>query len=716
MTRKFIAIIIAAGLLGAVKGQNLQVKAEKLYAMEAYPAAAKIFEQALTPENRAQVLPKLADCHRRVSNTAEAEKWYAQIPEKEQTTETMYQYGQVLKSNGKYAEAAKAFDRYGELSKDWKESRRLAEECENAEAVKGTGEGWSLKPTNVQEPYSEFGPLLQGNRLYYSAARPKGFFTKMLNLRNNSVFYDIYAADRTQPTQYGKPKLVKGALKSAYHDGPLCFSPDGQTVYFTRSNQQKGKLKRDNTEHAQLQLLEATWNGKKFAEAKPLPLNSDQYSSGHPALSPDGQWLVFASNRPGGQGGTDLWKVQRKGKEWGNPENLGPAVNTPQDEQFPTISPDGSLFFASSGHPGLGGLDIFWAPKTENGWGEPQNLGIPVNSPRDDFSMSWEKNGTGLFTSNRNGGGGEDDLWFFKRAVPMRLTVVDEKTGEPLQDVAVQLSSTSGQETNFVTDAKGQFSLIGDWKRQYKVKLSRDRYQALAQVIATDDAPMAGAMEIKLKMRHVPLIEWAGRVTDAQTGAPVPAATLQLINQNTGTASQQANGDETGHFKTELTEGQGREALVGAPGYFKVRVPFSEPTSREEDITVPTTYTLLPKKVGTVLQIIYYDYRAADLRDRSKEDLDKLLGFLRDNPDAIVELGSHTDARGSLEYNEKLSAERAEAARSYLISKGIPEAQISAKGYGELKPTNNCRDEIPCTEEEHGLNRRTEIVLKEVGK
>lgn len=339
--------------------------------------------------------------------------------------------------------------------------------------------------------------------------------------------------------------------------------------------------------------------GNRFGNPVLIPIAPDSVIVTHPSLSADGKTLYFASNLSGGIGGLDIWKVTRdsdKG-EWGKPVNLGAEINTPNNEAFPFIHPDGTLYFASTGRPGMGGYDIFIARQKGSSYAV-ENMGYPINSSSDDFGITFlTGKETGYFTSRRPGGKGEDDVYMFHLppiAINISGTVIDSKHKKPVEGSIIKLLGNDGTTVNTQTGADGTF--------KFMMKPNTDYI-----VIATKKGYLNGKYK---------------------------ANTFDIKGSK--------------EFTTSI-----------------------EMTSYEKPVEVPN---------------IFYDFDKWNLKPESTAALDLLIETLNDNPSIIIEMGSHTDIRGGLEYNYKLSQNRAQAAVDYLIEKGIPTERLRAKGYASSAP------------------------------
>jgi outer membrane protein OmpA-like peptidoglycan-associated protein len=375
-----------------------------------------------------------------------------------------------------------------------------------------------------------------------------------------------------------------------------------------------------------LKIFKATLVNGTWQNLEELPFNSDDYSVGHPALTPCCHTLYFVSDMPGGYGGTDIYRTDFVDGEWTEPVNLGPEVNTAGNEMFPYYAEDGALYFSSDAHNSMGGLDVFITYDNGDRWATPENLNYPINSFKDDFGFIInQEERTGFVSSSR---AEEDKIYAFKNVDPT-------------------------------------FNLIG-----------------FAHIINTD--------------------------------TPVAGVTAELTNSETGSVVT-ATSDEKGHFKVPLDAESAYTILCKKKGVFARSDKLSTKGLKySQDFYADFAVEEIVIDKPIVLENIYYDFDKWDIRPDAAIELNKLVKLLQDNPTIHIEMGSHTDVRGSDTYNEVLSGKRAHAAVEYLISKGIDQERLTWKGYGESVLVNECSDGVECSEEKHQENRRTEFKVKKL--
>ncbi|AXT56574.1 hypothetical protein D1815_12670 [Aquimarina sp. AD1] len=334
--------------------------------------------------------------------------------------ETQYGYASVetanLKNNNATPMVAVSSIR-SEISLETKGHNFMSEDLSTESS---TSANFIIESLPINSKNSDYAPSFYKGELVFASSRNAKSMSVILQEKTNEPFLDLYRTSKNIPDK-GIEKL-KGAINTKFHESSAVFSPDGKTVYFTRNNYSKRKFKRNTKGCVLLKIYKATYENGKWKHVKELPFNSDEYSTAHPALSPDGKYLYFASDMPGSYGKSDIYVVAvNEDGSYGTPENLGGLINSAGRETFPHVSDTGKLFFASDGHVGFGGLDIFMVLPNQqrSGW-QVYNMGAPINSAADDFTFIIdEENKMGYFASNRGGGRGGDDIYGFRQMISL---------------------------------------------------------------------------------------------------------------------------------------------------------------------------------------------------------------------------------------------------------------------------------------------------------
>ena len=603
-----------------VSAQNKNTKiADKLFARFEYVDAVKEY-QKLIENGKADpyVYKQLADANYNMFNSAEAIKWYKKATETQQDAETYYRYAQMLKAEGKYDDANKQMKKFATAAPSDLRAKAFNENPNYIPSLLDKTKLFDVKSSEISSDKSDFGAVLYDNSLYFASARN--------GARKNygwteEPFLDIYKADyNTDGTITNASPVTE--LNSKWHDGPITISADGKTAYFAsesyKEKQSSPKDKKANAKYSQVYLFSATKNGDSWGTPSSLPFNDKSFSNSNPSLSRDGKTLYFSSNRPSSMGGTDIWKVAVNADgTYGEPQNLGVKVNTEGNESFPFIADDNkTLYFASSGKQGFGGLDVYQIDLTN---GEATNLGKPVNTEKDDFAFTFnESKKIGFLSTNRSG---NDDIFIVNPicAVDVLIVVTNAKTGEILANASVSiLDDKKNVIATQMSNAKGEVSYKVECDRAYVVQASKDGFEGNTFAVTKSKGPKA----------------------------KVDAA-LQTI-----------------------------------------------------DVIVTET--------EIILKPIYFEYDKSNITQEGAFELDKLVQVMKNNDKMVILAKSHTDSRGSDKYNLTLSERRAKSTVQYIISKGIDASRISGKGMGELEPKEVCN---PCTEAQHALNRRSEFLI-----
>ena len=516
-----------------VNKSKLIQKADAYFDKMWYAEAAELYEQALRKGEKNysfDIIQKTGDAHYFNTNMEKAYHWYNILYEKygkEMSADNIFKYAHSLKGTGKYARAKRLMRLYNKKMKDPNTSITddMAEEALANEVVldelRSTKQDFDIYNLAINSKYSEFSPMFHNNgQIVYASSNDTSIFTTRKYKWNDQPYLDLYVAKLNEESQELKDAIkFSKAVNTKYHEASVTFSPDNETMYFTRNNYGK-KLKRDKKGVNHLKIYQSKKINGEWTEATEVPFNSDHYSTGHPALSPDGKLLYFVSDMPGSIGQTDIFVVDvLDGGQFSEPRNLGPGINTERKEMFPFINNE-KIYFSSDGHVGLGGLDVFEAAfDEEGGFLEVKNLGKPINSNKDDFSyIVNEQNQKGFFASNRKGGKGDDDLYSFKRLkveeVPENLnaiagTVTELVTGDLMPKTLVTLLDENNIKLKeMVADDDGNFlfeDLEGNTK--YIIRTTKSDYFDEVVEVSTKDNEVVNTEVALRRLKEMIAIE-----------------------------------------------------------------------------------------------------------------------------------------------------------------------------------------------------------------
>lgn len=636
---KKIILLFAMGACLMANSQSKEERADRLFTDFKFDKAIALYEDLAREKRRPSLntIQKLADSYFNINRYQEAAQWYDKlyaIQGREVGEGNIIKLVQSLKASMK---TQRADELLREFYTDKDRLDMILAQKKYLDSLLGQDERFAIQNMPFNSKKSDFGPMLFNGGLIFASARDTIKSGGELYPWNKQPYLDLYIT-KPDDRDYVPEKYLNN-LESSYHDATLTFSWDGETVYFTRNFlKKKNKLSANEEGLSNMQILRGRIYRNELVDVTSLSFNSKNYSCGHPMLSPDGRYLYFTSNMPGGYGESDIYVVElnNEGDVLSDPMNLGPTINTRGREMFPFVM-DNTLYFASDGHYGLGGLDIFGSviySKTK--YSMPMNLGSPINSNMDDFSLiRAEKKGGGYFASNRAGGVGDDDIYSFDKVKPVDCLeyagyVLDKKTGEPIAEANVELKNTTDELlTIYRTDEKGYYHLILPCNKTNVIAFSKAGYSKERVTVETGENP----------------------------------ETPSLNN------------------KVYLTE-------------------FASIVEKDGDI----------EKIK--VDPIYFDYDKWDITARAEIELEKVLFAMQNFPDIRIKIESHTDSRGSDDYNLLLSDKRAKATQKYLISKGIAAHRIeSAFGYGEYRLKNECANGVACDDQKHLENRRSDFII-----
>lgn len=739
LTGCFLVIALSVfGQAGKLK------KADQYYTKLSYSYAAALYEELLGSEvDSPQLKEKLAMSYYKMGDTKNAEKYFSQmIGTAAAGSEDYFNYAQALKQNGKYAESDQWMEKFHNNALADARGLSFVKDPSYVATIEKQGNRFTINNLAVNTPSADFGgyPSPDNSDAYFVSSRRKRVFIHNEWAWTGKRFLDLYKAAIAGDQQLNNAKAIARKVNTRYHEGPLCFSADGKTVYYTRNNISRGSKKRDQQGIQNLKLYRAVIDAEgSWTKEEVLPFSSKDYSVGHPTISADGKTLYFASDMPGGFGGADLYRAEIKADgTFGAATNMGKQFNTEGQELFPWISQEGYLFFSSNGHIGLGGLDVFvMLPGKNGGFSKLINAGKPVNSQNDDFAFTMNKdNRSGYFSSNREGGKGDDDIYSYQLLQPFEQTLMlegiisDLRTKELLPGSTVYLKDKAGNVLQTTTaDAKGGYRFELEPDKDYVVAAAKDTYFDNQGTISTVNlAPDVNVISKNVDLEKDPGLALYCLVTDKKSGAALAGVRLKIVDQMTGNEFLEVETPATGDALKGISDKKINDQLLYTitlekEGYLAKTVTFKYQVVEPGVIKVSEALDLSMSKldVGTDLATlidirpIYFDYGKFAIRKDAATELDKIVKVMNDYPTLEIELGSHTDCRGTIASNEKLSDNRAKASAAYVRSRISNPNRIYGKGYGESKLKNGCACEgalkSTCSEAEHQENRRTEFVI-----
>lgn len=737
-----------------------QSKADDLFKLEHYFEAIDLYQKVLknSPSN-VEATQNIAFSYRKLKDYQNAEIFYAKAVElnANEPANNLY-YGQALKNNGKFSDAKVQFQNYLSKVPNSLVGKLMLQSCSDVAS-------WEVDPKeftvttfeNINSINSDFCPLTYQDGIVFVSERGLDLVNESANNYSGAPYLSIFFAKEAK--SFKKAKKFSNQLNSLYHDGPVTISNDNKTIYFTRANKEERGEKFAN----QLKVYTASLENKKWKTIKEFKYNSEKYSVAHPWISADGTKLFFASDMPGGFGKMDIYLCKREGETWGAPINLGKDVNTEENEVFPYFRKD-ILYFASDGLSGYGGLDIYSVFAIDD-WKNPKNLKTPLNSPKDDFGIFFTDDENGYFSSDREGGMGSDDIYKFNyQSIEKQtsMTGVLEYDKLPASNVGITLfdendraiqSTTTDENGKFkfnklkmdesyflkineddvsllekskmyLTNSKGEKVLIANdlGKGKYNFQaLPYDKYNELSLLIEVDESLFT--------------ISVFGQAYKKLPGDYSDGLEIWVIDEN-GNIIGKTKTDKDGKFTFSKLSPDEQYLFMLAENDPSINLIIIDESGRVLDATKrlidgkyryirlaneQNVITLINEldeviKIGEndnfVISKIFYDYKSSDINTMAAKELDKLVLILEKNKGVGIELSSHTDSKGSDDYNTRLSHERAQKAKEYILTKGINTNRITAKGMGKTQPvapnTNEDGSDNPTG---RAKNRRTDFKI-----
>jgi outer membrane protein OmpA-like peptidoglycan-associated protein/tetratricopeptide (TPR) repeat protein len=516
------AFLMATQFLTAQSSR--QKKADVMFSKFAYAKAIPLYEEMLVEDdNTFHALQRLAESYLLLRDFEKSIPYFERFIDSDQTPSNyFFKYGMALKSVGKEKEALNWLKRYKKLNKNDKRVKQFLKDGNLASVVFNSRERYEVEPVDFNSEFNDFGAITFNGRIYFSSSRPSQDKNADIYEWDNQPWLDIFYLEESEDSFSGRMSYTNtivpmdGEINSEFHESSMAFSTDYKNdtiVYFTRNNFFQNKTGFHEVKFKEEKLLEKRNNLKiykaekidgKWTVTRNLKINADHYSTGHPSVNPNRTKLYFASDRPGGYGGTDIYycDIHPRGGV-GKPINAGPIVNTAGNEMFPFVNNEGKLFFSSDGHVGFGQLDVFATITNENDEVvDVINLGKPINSEKDDFSFFSNEDGTqGFVSSNRKGGEGGDDIYKFDFTPSLYLEghVYDAVNDQPLDSVIVQLTKDNGDTyiKEVVTDKNGYYRMFINRNVDYTLSLTRKTHPNKLVDLSTFNLPKTQKKVVK---------------------------------------------------------------------------------------------------------------------------------------------------------------------------------------------------------------------------
>jgi outer membrane protein OmpA-like peptidoglycan-associated protein len=810
--------------------KDAEYEFNKMSYLNAAEMFEQVLKGKLSDSEKQSARIKLAYAYRQIHDSQNSERVYRELISggsqlSGDASKAYLYYAQALASNGKYKDAQDAYEKYSKVESADKRSGGFQKLYKNVESLNKNASCYKVDYLSINSDKADFSPMYYKNGLVFNSGRTEGTGLKRVFCWDNSRFLDMYylnnlseltssaaglggsganktasrgnervvgSDEYTAPTAndtrtvgtFGGTNIYQGygytetpqtktskfskSLNTKYHEGPMTFTSDGKKVIFTRNNFNNGKFKTSSDKINKLKIYIGDDKGAgQWNNIKEVPFNSDQYSTGHPALTKDDKLMYFVSDMPGGFGGTDLYVVQYNGGSFGTPVNLGPEINTVGNEMFPFADERGNLYFSSDGHPGLGDLDVFYAQITDGSKlkGNVKNLGTPVNSSKDDFGFIADgERKIGYLSSNRKRGGTDDDIYRFTRECDekpdceeVQIIVYDAESKMPLDNADVSVT-VDGKTEMKRTDSNGTVKICVEEGKLCELKASREGY--LSNMVgckegeSTVDIPLSRIKEVAVDSTVYQggttttdgssttytgttttttddgsVVEGStsgyqgtatgtaipcpatktirGRVTANRDKRALSGVNVTLRNECDGSTQSFVTGSD-GRYQFEICEGCDY-SIEAAKDNFGSRGNKIKKLGRGGSKTINANLSMFEEGDVVAIDNIYYDYGKCNIRADASRELDKLAITLKRYRNMRIEIRSHTDSRATAEFNQKVSEGRSKAVAKYLEKRGISASRLEATGYGESQLLNECADGVECTEEQHSANRRTEF-------
>jgi outer membrane protein OmpA-like peptidoglycan-associated protein len=721
----FHIILVAITFRAAGQSTNISTffmstvsKADQLYSSKAYRNALEVYLRIAEKDGANDYAKKqIADCYLQLNDPKSAEFWYeplAKAPDADPALKL--RYAQVLCMNNKYNDALHFLEALDQKKFPGNYIDEQIKFIHNLDYYLRDSLIYTIgNVADINSASSDFGATyFKNDKIIFASTRDADQFIKYKSLASPSAdesMTNLFVTEQSVAATFGHISLFrKDDLKTIFHDGPIVFYNNYTRAAFTRTNFVNRKGLPDALGNVHVELFLADVGPVSLRNIKPFPHNSDGYSVGHATFTHDGNTIYFSSTNPMGHGGSDIYVSTLVNGEWSAPANLGTSVNTAGDELYPHLENDSTLFFSSNGHGGLGGMDVYLTKRKRGNFTRALNVGYPLNSSYDDFSMYTDSTGRlGFFASNRPGGKGEDDIYRFiaKKYFLQGQTRERSTLGKVVPKTKIVLKDEYGTVLDSTrSDSEGNFQIDLPFEKDISISAEKEGYDILEDIGFSTRGLSFGIDSLLIPLWKHSLFA-KGRIFSNETQQLLPKATV---------------------LRRDLTTNQVDTVVVSEDGAYTFLVlpnhNYRIESKKEGFLT--NGFNLHTKNMydgdllnDIVLEEVYiekseplFDLNKSHIRPEAYSSLDKVVRTLKKYPNTSLNIGAHADSRGSKEYNKRLSAKRAETVVQYFTGKGISRQRIEAHAFGEELILNRCSDGVECSEEDHSRNRRVEIKVQ----
>ncbi|TCO09343.1 OmpA family protein [Natronoflexus pectinivorans] len=668
----FIFLFLLSSTLAWSQGALLR-RANNEYNRGEYYEALQLFQRIVASGYELDIESriKVAHCHYDRNNIMEAWSIFSEL-EQHLTGHYLFLYASSTHKIGFYEGAIDLYRRARpENPRIQGQIDELIRACEWALANPIFDQDINVLPSLIPTFGQSFGIQYFGDGVVYSSASPEDEGQRGRRDRTGRSMLDLYYSELTNGSVSSERRLFSQNLVFPEHVGATSFTPDQKRMYYTRVVRVRGG--------SVFKIFSVEHDGRDWVNERELPFNSNDFDTGYPAVTPCGKFLYFASNRPGGYGGMDIYMVEIRGRgNYGPPRNLGPEVNTFGNEVFPFISQDDVLYFSSDGHIGFGGLDVFKAANVNGNWRNVENMMQPMNSSFDDFAfvINPDNPSHGFFSTNRRGDGDNDELY------AVRLREPEDRVESEPADVIPVIGLPDSEPEPVIEEPIVEEPVVEE--PTVDLSMFPSTFGTMVNSSFDEDA--------------------------------LENASVRILDSFTGSVVARGSTGSNGRFLITIPDNYRREGQE-----FEIEVSKSEYHTRKLVANILELTEI--ERNGITLTRIFREaalneisgliipYVGSEITQEGYRILDQVAGYLQNNPHVVIRLNAHTDARGDRMNNLTTSQNVSEVAKSYLESNGISGNNIIARGYGERYLLNNCSRGKLCSDSEHLENRRVEVVI-----